>query len=330
MSDAKPTELNEQFFALTPDAVLDSVEAAMAEAKPGIRATGRAMALNSLENRVYDIEFEDETSVVTKFYRPERWTREQILEEHGFLQKLEEAEIPVVAPLFLANGSTLSTTDSGISFAVFPKVTGRIVDELSETQLQTLGRYVARIHSVGKNFPVKHRIALNAENYAYKSLDFLLQNQWIDLTYESTYRKLVEAIGKKTEPLLKNAQSFLVHGDCHLGNTLWQGESPFFLDFDDAVIAPPVQDIWMIVTGRDETNLRNRDILLEAYEVHLPFPRNTLRLIEGLRALRMIHYSAWIARRWKDPSFPRVFPDFISSRYWAEEITALEEILRLL
>ncbi len=322
--------MNEQFFALTPESVLDAVEDALTKLKPGIRATGRAIALNSLENRVYDIELEDETNVVAKFYRPQRWTKEQILEEHQFLLALENAEIPVIAPLLLSNQSTLSETGDQITFALFPKVKGRIVDELAETQLQTLGRYVSRIHSVGKGFKAKHRIALNVENYATKSLDFLLENQWIDLTYENNYKKVVQAISAKAAPLLQKTEKFLVHGDCHLGNTLWQGESPFFLDFDDSVIAPPVQDIWMIITGRDEENIRNRDILLEAYEVHMDFDYESLKMIEALRALRMIHYSAWIARRWKDPSFPKAFPDFISSRYWAEEITALEECVRLL
>jgi len=326
------SEINssENFFALTPTSVLDSVESALSLCKPGIRATGRAIALNSLENRVYDIEMEDETNIVTKFYRPQRWTKEQILEEHGFLLSLEKAEIPVVSPLLLANGSTLSQTEDGIYFAIFPKIKGRILDELSESQLQTLGRYVARIHAVGKNFPAKYRISLNTENYGNKPLDFLLKSQMIDLTYEPNYRRVVEAIIKKADFLLKPAKTFLVHGDCHLGNTLWHGESPFFLDFDDAVIAPPVQDIWMILTGRDQETVRNRDTLLSAYNVHLSFDRHTLHFIEALRALRMIHYSAWIAKRWDDPSFPKVFPDFQSSRYWAEEITALEEILRLL
>ena len=320
----------DSFFELSPDSILDSVEKSLQESMPGARSTGRSLALNSLENRVYDIELESGEHVVTKFYRPGRWSEAQLLEEHSFLKRLLEAEIPVVAPLRLTGGKTLLQNEVGIYFTVFPKVRGRILDELEKEKLQTLGRYLARIHAVGKNFPSKARLELNVETWGYLPLDFLLENQSIDLTWESRYVNVVETILERIAPMLESFPAQLVHGDCHLGNTLWHGESPFFLDFDDALVAPPVQDIWMIVRGRGEEADRDRRILLEAYETMQPFDWESLELIEPLRALRLIHYTAWIAKRWKDPSFPRAFPDFGTARYWEQEIRELEEILALL
>lgn len=320
----------EHFFELTPGAILDLVEAELGGNLAGIRSTGRAIALNSLENRVYDIELENGEHVVTKFYRPGRWSREQIQEEHDFLHALLKAEIPAVAPLLLKSSATLAATPDGIHFAVFPKVRGRILDELDPGRLATLGRYLARIHSVGRSHPFRKRVELSVATYGEASLKFLLENQWIDGSYERPYREVCQRIFARIRPWLEPAAKISVHGDCHLGNTLWDGESPFFLDFDDAVRAPPVQDVWMIVRGRDEEAERDREILLDAYDTMGSFPRETLRLIEPLRALRLIHYSAWIARRWEDPSFPHAFPQFQTARYWQDEIVALEEICDLI
>ena len=322
----KKTEAN-QFYALDPFAILDAVEGVLLQKENAVRLSGRALALNSLENRVYDLELEDDSHIVTKFYRPGRWTQAQIQEEHDFLFALEKAEIPVIAPLRFNEKSLFEW--QGIFFAIFPKVKGRLSDELSDSQLQTLGRYIARIHAVGASFPAKHRVKLEPVRFLEESVDFLLENQWIDLTYEKSYQTICQKIADKTKAALKNCSYQLVHGDCHLGNTLWQGESPFFLDFDDSLLAPPLQDIWMVISGREEESLRRREILLAAYESMRPFPRETLKHLELLRAMRLVHYSAWVARRWQDPSFPKHFPDFGSARYWQEEIRALEECLRL-
>lgn len=319
-----------EFYELDPGMVLDAVEDALETEKPGVRATGRTLTLNSLENRVYEIELEDESSVVAKFYRPGRWTREQILEEHQFLLALKNAEIPAIAPLSLG-ASTLAETDQGILFTVFPKVRGRLRDELSLSQIETLGRYLARIHSVGSALRFRHRQALTVDTFARTPLDFLLKNGFIDLTYERRYREVVEKIVTVVEPALKRAPQQVVHGDCHLGNVLWDGESPFFLDFDDSTVAPAVQDVWMVVNGRGEEADQDRERLLDGYDtMGRKFDRSSLRLIEGLRALRMIHYSAWIARRWSDPTFQRMFPDFTDPSWWEDEVTALEEVLRLI
>jgi Ser/Thr protein kinase RdoA (MazF antagonist) len=314
----------ESFFSLTPDAILSSVEAAL-----GARATGRTFQLNSMENRVYEIELEDERRVVTKFYRPGRWSKEQILEEHAFLHELVEAEIPAVPPLVLAHGSTLEASIDGILFAVFDKVRGRSLQELNELELQQAGRLLARIHNVGAQHPAEHRLKITPE-WALESLRILEETHAIDIQLESRYRRAVEAIVQKIEPLFKNVPAHRVHGDCHLGNLLWQSERPFFLDFDDMVSAPAVQDIWMVVRGRDEDADRMRAVMLDAYDTMREFDRSTLRLVEPLRALRMIHYSAWIARRWADPIFKRTFPEFVTYPYWAEEADALDEQLRLI
>ncbi|MBN8553899.1 MAG: serine/threonine protein kinase [Deltaproteobacteria bacterium] len=330
--------LSESFYKLTTDRVLDSVEAALSKVKPNIRATGRIMALNSLENRVYEIELEDNSFVVTKFYRPGRWSEAQLGEEHEFLKKLKTAEIPVVAPLELAESkfsklskvTTLAQSPDNIWFAVFPKVRGRLLDELSTTQIETLGRYLGRIHNIGRTWPARHRLKLSTEKWGRESLKFILDSKFIDPQTRSHYQNLTEDFLNRCEPLLKNVKAQVVHGDCHLGNTLWEGEAPFFLDFDDMMIAPPVQDVWMILRGRDEESLRQRNILLSTYEQMNEFDYTSLNLIEPLRGLRIIHYSAWIARRWEDPAFANVFANFGTPSYWRSEMEALQEISQLI
>lgn len=320
----------EQFFALTPDRMLGAVEAALG----GARATGRSLALNSLENRVYEIELEDggddaRKSVVAKFYRPGRWSREAILDEHRFLDELVQAEIPAVAPLVVDGGSTLAESD-GILFAVFPKVRGRSLQELDDARLQQVGRLLARIHNVGAGGTAPHRRALDQITYGTASLETLETTEMIDIQLQSRYRRAVQAIVAAIAPRLDGVPVLRVHGDCHLGNVLWQDSGPFFLDFDDMVIAPAVQDVWMVVRGRDDEADRQREVLIAAYEQMRRFDRATLRLVEPLRALRMIHYSAWIARRWEDPIFKQTFPEFITYNYWLEETDTLEEQLRLI
>lgn len=322
-------ELLEDFFRLTPDAIFDSVDEVVAEAMPGDRCSGRALALNSLENRVYDIELESNHHIVTKFYRPGRWTRAQIQEEHDFLYALEEAEIPVVSPWRLGNQSLFETPD-GILFAIFEKVRGRLMDELDPERLRTLGRYIGRIHNIGAHFPFRHRLRLTPAKWGRESMEHLLASGLIDPLYRERYRVACETLVARAEAALRGVEMISLHGDCHLGNTLWQQDAPFFLDFDDCMTAPPVQDIWMVVRGRGMEADRDRELLLEGYEKFRPFDRATLRLIEPLRALRMIQYSAWIARRWDDPSFPKAFPNFATPRYWEEDIQALQEVMALM
>jgi Ser/Thr protein kinase RdoA (MazF antagonist) len=319
----------EDFFRLTPDAIFDSVDEVVSEAMPGDRCSGRALALNSLENRVYDLELESTAHVVAKFYRPGRWTRGQIQEEHDFLYALEETEIPVVSPWRLDDQSLFETPD-GILFALYEKVRGRLLDELDPDRLRTLGRYIGRIHNVGAAYPFRHRPRLSAEKWGREPMEFLLARGLIEPLYRERYRVVCEALIQRATRALEGVPAISLHGDCHLGNTLWQQDAPFFLDFDDCMTAPAVQDIWMVVRGRGPEADRDRELLLEGYSKFREFDVRTLRLIEPLRALRMIHYSAWIARRWDDPSFPKAFPHFATPRYWEEDIQALQEVLALM
>ncbi len=324
----------DHFFSLTPDRILDSVEDAIGSKKTGVRATGRTFQLNSMENRVYEIELDDESRVVGKFYRPGRWSKDCILEEHEFIRELAAGEVPAVAPIELSNQSTLFETSDGIFFALFPKVRGQIVQELADTELAQIGRLLARLHNVGAAKQAKHRLSLNPKTYGQASLDFLKSGNFIDIQVLTAYTAAVNELLQKIEPMFQDLPIHRVHGDCHLGNVLWhhtpQGAQAFFLDFDDMVTGPAVQDIWLVVRGRDETAQRQRQVLIESYQTLRSFDIQTLRLIEPLRALRMIHYSAWIARRWNDPIFQRTFPEFGSYRYWQDQLADVHEQLRFI
>ena len=318
------------FYELTPERILDAVE------RLGFRCTGRCMALNSMENRVYDVEVEVDAPVETaserfrivKFYRPGRWTRAQILEEHQFLLDLVEQEITAVAPLALPTGDTLATIeDIGIHYAVFPRIGGRMPDELDEDQLLQMGRLLARLHNVGSTRDAPTRIRLDPATYGRANLAFLLEAGLLPDAGRERYKGLVERICDLSEPWFSQAAYQRIHGDCHLGNIL-HGRSGFFLiDFDDMVRGPCVQDLWLIVPGNDAADRARLEMLLEGYEQMRDFDRRTLRLIDALRALRVIHFSAWIGRRREDPAFQRVFPDFGTERYWFEDIANLQEQL---
>lgn len=320
-------ETTKYFFELTPDRVLQSVEAS------GLRCTGRCAVLNSFENRVYEVELETEfekpdllsSRRIVKFYRPGRWSREQILEEHEFLNDLQEAEIPVVAPVKFPDGSTLHTVnESGIYYAIFPKVGGRAPQELTDEQLQRVGRLLARIHTGGAQKKAQFRLRFTPTIYGRSNLETLLSGGWILPEFRERYESAVKKICDLVDPWFDECDNHRIHGDCHLGNLLWNQNGPFFLDFDDMVTGPAVQDIWLLIPGRDVESRRQLEVLLSGYEEMRDFNRTQLRMIEALRALRIVHYSAWVARRWNDPAFPVAFPSFNSHRYWGEETVALE------
>ena len=313
------------FFDLTPALILDAVEAS------GMRCTGRILQLNSMENRVYEVEIEldsepaspSERFRVVKFYRPGRWSAQQIGEEHQFLLDLKNADIPVVAPLPFPNGDTLRRLgDLEIYYAVFPKMGGRSPDELDEEKLLWLGRLLARIHAIGAKESAPHRLRLDPTTYGIDNLKYLIDSGVVPRETQAAYRSVVERICQVSEPWFKTTKTQRIHGDCHLGNILWGRDGPFFVDFDDMVTGPCVQDVWLIAPGRDEQQLQS---LLAGYELMRPFDRSSLRLIEPLRALRFIHFSAWIAKRWHDPAFQRVFPNFGTPRYWGEQLSDLNE-----
>jgi Ser/Thr protein kinase RdoA (MazF antagonist) len=297
-----------------------------------------------MENRVYEVEIEvadrsalrspSERFRIAKFYRPGRWSQAQILEEHEFLFDLLEHEIPVVAPLRFADGTTLNKVpDCDIWFALFAKAGGRCPDEFSDEQLERLGRLLGRMHNVGVSKKAEHRLRLDPTTYGLENLQYLLQEKRIPLEITTDYQTVVEQICKITQPWFQQTAMQRIHGDCHIGNILWTGDGPFLVDFDDMVVGPCVQDLWLVLPGRPSTDpfaKQQLETLLSAYEVMRPFDRTSLKLIEPLRALRFIHFSAWIARRWQDPAFPRAFPQFAERDYWHKQLFDLKEQLQLI
>ncbi len=306
----------DNFLQILPEVIFAAAE------KLGGRCTGRFFALHALENRVYDIEMEEGPHVIVKFYRPGRWRRQTIQAEHDFLKALEENEIPVVAPLRNESGQSIFAT-SGVMFALFPKRPGRLEPELTKEQLTRLGRFLARLHNVGATIKAAPRLRLDPQTYGRDPLKFLREGNFIPLELASRFATIVSQICDTIAPRFDEVRYVLLHGDCHSGNILWNRDDPYFIDFDDMLYAPPVQDLWMLTGGDDEYGKERRDIVLEAYEQIRRFDMATLRLIEPLRALRMIHFSAWIARRWEDSAFKLSFPDFGTERYWQEQIEGL-------
>lgn len=309
---------SEFFFRLSPDVVLSAVEAA------GLQPTGHCTALNALENRVYDLRLEDDRHVVAKFYRPGRWSRETILDEHRMLAALVAAEIPVCAPLAFDDGETLHETE-GIHYAVWPRTGGRSPDELDDGQLEVLGRLLARIHNAGEATDISHRPVLTPEAFPLAALTLLEERDFLPPSCAKPYRAAVlEAVGAYRE-LEKGIPLHPIHGDCHAGNLLHGAEGWFFLDFDDMVVGPAVQDVWMLLPGRDATAERQRSLLVAAYRQFRAFDERSFALVEPLRAFRFVWYAGWIAKRWEDPAFPDAFPHFGTAQYWENETRDLEE-----
>lgn len=335
--------MSHSFYSLTPDRVLDAVELSLSNEFEGARLTGRATALNSIENRVYEIELEGKIvdSVVAKFYRPERWTAEQILEEHEFLRDLHLQEIPVVEALELtpkfrvvskkfSSLKSLGKMDNGIFFSLFKKIRARNSDELSEEKLLMVGRFLARLHSVGGTKSFEHRRSLSTQSYGFDALDAISRAGFLEEPIGDRYYDLTCRLLETIEPMMEGVPQQRIHGDCHLGNLLWVQDAPIFVDFDDSLMGPVVQDLWMIAHNRDARSEALLEIVLKGYEEFREFPRETLHLMEPLRALRLIHYSSWIAKRWEDPSFPKMFPHFGGEKWWIEEIEALSQIETIL
>ncbi|MCL1865213.1 MAG: serine/threonine protein kinase [Spirochaetes bacterium] len=312
-----------QFYNLTPDKVIDAVE------KSGFSITGHYMVLNSYENRVYDLKLEDDSHIIVKFYRPHRWTLEQIREEHEFLFDLERDEITVCTPLIFSDGESVHCHD-GIYFTVWQRTGGRIPEELSDYDMINIGRLIARIHNNGAAKEFKYRLRLSGESYGIKSLQFLLENNFLPIHCINRYSNAVNEIVKIYDSLIKNVPFHRIHGDCHLGNLLKRENTFFFLDFDDSLIGPAVQDIWMLTSSRTGDISRELNLFLEGYREFRHFDNSWLKLIEPLRGLRYINYAAWIARRWDDPAFPEIFPHFGTEEYWENETSDLEDQLEII
>jgi Ser/Thr protein kinase RdoA (MazF antagonist) len=306
---------------LTPDLILTALE------QQGFRCDGRLLALNSYENRVYQIGIEDETPVIAKFYRPQRWTRESILEEHAFALELAEHEIPVVAPLVDSKATTLHQHD-GYLFAVYPRCGGRWPDLDTAQQRLQMGRFLGRMHAVGATRRFEHRTRLDIKTLGNEPREYLLeQNVLPDYLIES-YATLTSDLLQQIHNLFDAAgpvAQIRLHGDCHPGNILWTDSGPHFVDLDDSRTGPAIQDLWMLLSGEQEEMRSQLEDLLEGYQTFYDFDRGSAILIEPLRTLRIMHYAAWIARRWHDPAFPQAFPWFDSPRYWEEHILSLRE-----
>jgi Ser/Thr protein kinase RdoA (MazF antagonist) len=317
------------YESLTPHVVLDALAAA------GLVGDGRLLALSSYENRVYQVHleepFEDAAVVVAKFYRPGRWSEAQILEEHAFAAELQAAEVPAVAPL-APQGRTLHR-HAGFFFSVSPRRGGRPPELDDGEVLEWIGRYLARLHTVGARCAFTQRPAIDVASFGEEPRDWLLAHDAIPLDVQGDWARACEQALAQIRAAFDAAaaggvRALRLHGDCHPGNILWTpGGGPHFVDLDDARMGPAVQDLWMLVSGERAQRQRQLGMLLDGYEQLRDFDRAELALIEPLRTLRLVHYSAWLARRWDDPAFPRAFPWFGSSDYWRGQVQMLEEQL---
>jgi Ser/Thr protein kinase RdoA (MazF antagonist) len=310
------------YSELSPETVLDAIEAV------GNRCDGRVLALNSYENRVYQIGIEDGAPVVAKFYRPARWTDAAIREEHAFAGELAAQEIPVVAPL-CRDGESLHV-HHGFRYAVFPRRGGRWPELGTRDDREWVGRFLGRIHAVGRAARFHERTRLSMEDLGRSARDFVLEGDWMPDYLAQKYADVTDVLLDEIEVRAqgwRGATLGRILGDCHRGNILWTEQGPHFVDLDDCLTGPAVQDLWMLLGGGQQEMRTELQDLLTGYEQFLPFDRGEIALIEPLRALRMIHYSAWLARRWNDPAFPRAFPWFAEPRYWEQHYRALDDQL---
>jgi Ser/Thr protein kinase RdoA (MazF antagonist) len=307
---------------LSPETVLDAVEAA------GHPSDGRVLALNSYENRVYQIGTEDGEPVVAKFYRPARWSDAAIREEHAFALELAAQEIPVVAP-WVRDGQSLHV-HRGFRYAIFPRRGGRWPELGTSDDREWVGRFLGRIHAVGRASRFRERSQLSMDELGRKARDFVLDGDWMPDYLADKYADVTDALLEEVQARAQDwrgARLGRILGDCHRGNILWTDGGPHFVDLDDCLTGPAIQDLWMLLAGGREEMRTGLHDLVKGYEQFLAFDRAEIALIEPLRALRMIHYSAWLARRWHDPAFPQAFPWFSEPRYWEEHYRALDEQL---
>ncbi len=311
---------------LSPDCVLDALCAR------GYDCDGRLLPLNSYENRVYQAGMNEGPPLVVKFYRPQRWSRAAILEEHRFVAELAQSEVPVVAALPDASGETLFE-HAGYQFAVFPKKGGRAPELDRAGTLEWIGRFIGRIHAIGALVPFEQRPALTLQTFGHDSRDFLLQNGFIPpeliAAWSSVVQQALDGVARCHERA-GAVRTLRLHGDCHPGNILWTDDGPHFVDFDDARQGQAVQDLWMLLSGERRDMTLQLDEIIEGYEAFCEFDRRELHLIEALRTLRLLHYSAWLARRQNDPAFAVAFPWFNTVRYWQDRVLELREQIALM
>lgn len=309
------------FSTLTPDLILDACQ------HYGFYAESGLLALNSYENRVYQFKADDGKRYVVKFYRPERWTKEQIQEEHQFAFELVEAEIPVVAPIQVDGESVLPY--QGFQFGIFPSRGGRTLELDDPEQMAQLGRFLGQLHQIGQAKPFVHRNKLSLDSHLRQSSDFLLQFDGLPAHHADDLRQIFTQLFTLCQTLYRPQKNIRVHGDCHLGN-LFFNEQPFFVDLDDCMQAPAMQDLWMLLGAEAQEQQLNLATLMDEYQNFCDFSYSELALIEPLRAMRQVHYMAWLAKRWGDPAFPLHFPWFNSENYWQQQKVILQQqIFRL-
>ncbi len=312
------------FFQLDPNLILHCIDLL------GFRTTGRCLTLNSMENRVYEIEVEkrdnrDKTEfIVAKFYRPGRWSRDQILDEHSFLLELLEEELPVIAPMKFDGETLFKVPDHNLWYTIFPKKGGRIPDEMNKEKLEITGRLLGRVYNVGSRVNSKHRLEINPKTFGTDNLNVLLDTNFLASHLVDSFKKVVEQVCELSTPMFQGVKIHRIHGDCHRSNIIYREfEGPYLIDFDDMLMGPAIQDIWLIVPGSDQEAIADRDTFLKSYEIMREFDYSTLRLIEPLRALRYINFATWMAKRWDDPAFKNAFPYFGTDEYWSTLINDL-------
>lgn len=304
------------FSGLSPDLILDAIEST------SIRVESGLLALNSYENRVYQFIGDENKRYVVKFYRPQRWSKEQLLEEHSFALELQSHDIPLVAPSTF-DGQTLLEYQ-GFNFAIYPSVGGREFEVDNLDQLEWMGRFIGRIHRVSASGVFSHRPALNIESHLLEPQQTLKQSELIPAHLHLPFFTILDQVVDLTKNAFSATKVIRLHGDCHPGNILWR-DGPSFVDLDDCRMGPAMQDLWMMLSGDRAQCLLQLDVMLEAYQEFCDFDKTELKLIEPLRAMRMVHYMAWLCRRWQDPAFPQAFPWFAEDKYWENQILALKE-----
>jgi len=316
--------MSHPYDKLSPDLILDAVESV------GFQVTGGLFNLNSYENRVIQIALEDEAPIIAKFYRPDRWTDSAILEEHQFSLSLAAEDIPVIAPLEISEQTLFE--HEGFRFALFKRSGGRWPELDNKQNLQWIGRFLARIHQIGCAQKFEHRPDINPDTFGYEPAQWLLESGSLPGHLQQRYQQLTESLLTQIDEIFSAVSPFTLrlHGDCHPGNILWTDDGPHFVDMDDCRNGPAIQDIWMLLSGDPEEMQPQLDAILEGYEMFRYFEPQEISLIEPLRTLRLIHYAAWLAKRWDDPAFPAAFTWFGTDAYWEEHLRMLEDQLNLI
>jgi len=305
------------FSLLTPDLIIDGLESA------GFSVASGLLPLNSYENRVYQFNDDDNQRFVTKFYRPQRWSKETILEEHQFALELAEHELPLVAPLVIGNKSLFEY--SGYYFAVFPCRGGRIFEVDNLDQLEWMGRFLGRIHAISASKPFKHRQTISNDIMLHQAKEQIVSSGFVPQSLSAAFFAVLDQVITIASEQYQCNNLIRLHGDCHAGNILWTDAGPHFVDLDDCVMGPAIQDIWMMLSGDRQQQLLQLDTLLEGYNEFFSFESSQLNLIESLRTMRLVNYMAWLCKRWQDPAFPRNFPWFNTEKYWEQQILILKE-----